>query len=478
MKNSRTQSDAPTTAGARATALALPLICVAQLMATLDVTIVNLSLPAIQNEFGLSNAGLAWVVDAYTLAYAGLLLVGGRLGDVVGHRTTLMLGITVFTLASAVAGAAQAPGMLLAARTAQGIGAALATPTTLSLITTLFPAGPRRQTAMVAYGSMAGIGITLGLVLGGVLTEFASWRWVFWVNIPIGLLLLLAAPRVLPDPSGVRRRVDVAGAVVGTAALLSLVYGVLRAGTHEWNEPGAMISLAVAVVGLVGFVVIETRAAYPILPLGLLRHHVRLGAYLIAGLLFAALYPAFFLLSRALQDVLGFGPLEAGLRFLPIGVGVLGFAILARKVIGGAGPRPLVLFGTVATACAAGFLVQLDRGSAYSTLLLPCLIGLGAGVGTTFVATAALAMTDVPEADTGIASGLLSTFQAVGGTIGVAVVAAVAASRTEAVLVTGPLSGESLSDALLVGFESGFVIAAALAAAAVVIALLTAPRRR
>ena len=217
--------------------LALPLICVAQLMATLDVTIVNLSLPSVQSALGLSNAGLAWVIDAYTLAYAGLLLVGGRMGDLLGHRRTLMAGIALFTVSSAVAGLAQGPGVLLAARAGQGLGAALATPTTLSLITTLVPAGPRRTRAMVAYGSMAGIGITLGLVLGGVLTEYASWRWVFLINLPIGAVLLAAAPRLLPDTRGTRRRLDLAGALVGTGALLSLVYGVIRAGTHGWGDP-------------------------------------------------------------------------------------------------------------------------------------------------------------------------------------------------------------------------------------------------
>ena len=193
--------------------LALLLICVAQLMATLDVTIVNLSLPSVQSALDLSNAGLAWVIDAYTLSYAGLLLVGGRLGDLLGHRRTLMAGIALFTVSSAVAGLAQGPEALLAARAGQGLGAALATPTTLSLITTLVPAGPRRTRAMVVYGSMAGIGITLGLVLGGVLTEYASWRWVFLINLPIGATLLVAAPRLLPDTRGARRRLDLAGAV-------------------------------------------------------------------------------------------------------------------------------------------------------------------------------------------------------------------------------------------------------------------------
>lgn len=460
---------------------AIPLICAAQLMATLDVTIVNLALPAMQRDLGLSNAGLAWMIDAYTLAYAGLLLVGGRTGDLIGRRRTLMIGIFLFTAASLVGGLADDPGLLLAARAGQGIGAALATPTTLSLITTLFPAGPERTRAMVAYGAMAGLGITLGLVLGGVLTQVASWRWVFLVNVPIGVLLLIAAPRVLPESVGVRRRVDALGALVGTAGLTSLVYGVIRAGTDGWGERLSVLALGLAVLLLAAFIVIEVRTSEPMLPLRLLRHRTRLGAYLIAGLLFACLYPSFFFLSRALQDVFDQGPIEAGLRFLPLGVGVLIFAILTRRLVQTTGPRALVIGGTGATAIAALALVLLDRDSSYPALLLPCIVGLGAGVGTTFVANAAAAMTDVSEPDAGIASGLLSTFQAVGGTIGVAALAAVAAAVTESDLTrttnVQPPAPQLLDDALMSGFGHAFAIAGALAVLAFLVAVFTAPRR-
>ncbi|GIH76446.1 MFS transporter [Planobispora longispora] len=469
--------------GKRLSAFAIPLICTAQLMATLDVTIVNLALPAIQRELALSNAGLAWVIDAYTLAYAGLLLLGGRAGDLAGRRRTLMIGIFVFTVSSLIGGFAHDPGILLAARAGQGIGAALATPTTLSLITTLCPPGPARTKAMVAYGAMAGLGITLGLVLGGLLTELASWRWVFLVNVPIGVALLAGAPRVLPESTGARRRLDVLGAAVGTAALTSLVYGVIRAGADGWGDPASTVALGAAALLLALFVLVERRTAEPMLPLRLLAHRTRLGAYLIAGLLFACLYPSFFFLSRALQDVLGQEPIEAGLRFLPIGFGVLVFALVTRRLMHVTGTRPLVLGGTAATAAAALCLVTVDAGSSYPALLLPALIGLGAGVGTTFVANAASAMTDVAEADAGIASGLLSTFQAVGGTIGVAALAALAASVTEADLAgragsasAAPTPG-AMREALVSGFGQGFAAAGGLAALALVIAVWTAPKR-
>jgi EmrB/QacA subfamily drug resistance transporter len=462
----------------RLSVFALPLICVAQLMATLDVTIVNLALPAIQRDLALSNAGLAWMIDAYTLAYAGLLLVGGRTGDLVGRRRTLLAGIALFTVSSLVGGLAGGPALVLAARVGQGIGAALATPTTLSMITTLYPLGRDRTRAMVAYGAMAGLGITLGLVLGGLLTQAASWRWVFLVNVPIGLVLLVAAPRVLPESTGVRRRVDVPGALVGTAGLTALVYGVIRAGTDGWGDRLSLLALGLAVLLLATFVVIERRVAEPMLPLGLLGHRTRLGAYVIAGLLFACLYPSFFFLSRALQDVFGQGPVEAGLRFLPLGVGVLLFAVLTRRLVPTLGAGALVLGGTTATAGAALALVLLDQRTPYVVLLLPCLIGLGAGVGVTFVANAAAAMTDVAEPDAGIASGLLSTFQAVGGTLGVAALAAVAARVTENELTGRAPTPQAVDDALMAGFGPAFAIAGGLAVLAVLTALLTSVRHR
>lgn len=439
---------------------AVPLICVAQLMATLDVTIVNLALPSIDGDLDFTGAGLAWVIDAYTLSYAGLLLVGGRLGDLVGRRRTLMIGVGVFTAASLVAGLAQDPAVLLLARAGQGVGAAFATPTTLSLITALF-VGPARSRAMVAYGAMAGLGITLGLVLGGLLTEHGSWRWVFLVNVPIGLVLLVAAPRVLPESRGAGRRLDLGGALLGTAGLTTLVYGVIRAGNHGWGDQRSTWALVVSGVLLTVFVAVELAVPEPTLPLHLLRHRTRLGSYLVAGLLFACLYPSFFLLSQVLQHVQGHEPMAAGLRFLPIGVGVLAFAILARRFLEPVGPRVLVLVGTVATTAAAFALLVLEPDSSYVWPLLPALVGLGAGVGTTFVANAALAMTGVDEGDTGIASGLLSTFQAVGGTVGVAVIASIAASST---------SGR------IVGYTDGAQVAAGLAAVAVLVALSTAPK--
>lgn len=457
-----------TESSARLKVFALPLVCIAQLMATLDVTIVNLAIPAIQQDFGLSNAGLAWVVDAYTLAFAGLLLVGGRTGDLIGYRNTLIIGIGLFTASSLLGGLAQDSAMLFAARAGQGIGAAVASPTTLALISTLFPQGPARTRAMVAYGAMAGLGITLGLALGGVLTELYSWHWVFLINVPIGLVVLCVAPRVLPDARGVRRRIDVAGAAAATAGMTLLTYGVIRAGTDGWGDVISTATLVAAAVMMMLFGFVERATPEPMLPARILRHRIRLGAYLIAALLFACLYPAFFFLSRTLQVILRQGPIEAGLRFLPLGAGVLLFAIVARRLLAVTQPKTIVTGGTVVTAAAAIGLVFLRENTPYPHLFLPAIIGLGAGVGTTFVANAAMAMTDVGEQDAGTAAGLLSTFQSTGGTIGVAVLASVAATRTRDALTTGRTTPTA---ALMDGFSFGLTLAAALALLAVVAAL-------
>lgn len=463
------ESEGPSRAP-RLSRLAVPVICLAQLMATLDVTIVNLALPSIQGELGLGAAEIAWVIDSYTLAYAGLLLVGGRAGDLFGRRLVLMAGVAVFTAASLLAGLAASSSLLLVARAGQGVGAALATPTTLSMITTLVPAGRERTRAMVAYGAMAGLGITLGLVLGGMLAEAASWRWVFWLNVPLGLAVLGLARRVIPETRGPRRRLDLLGAGLGTAALSGLVFGVIRGGEHGWSDPLAAAALGGALTGLLAFLAVETHVAEPTLPLPLLRHPVRLGAYLVAGLLFGCLYPAFLLLSRTLQQVHGHAPIAAGLRFLPIGAGVLILAVVARRIMPRTGPHPLVLVGALATAAGTGGLVALSAAD-NRVLLLLALAGLGAGVGTTFVANAAVSMTNVSDLDAGIASGLLSTVQAVGGTIGVAVLAAAATARTERDLAGDPST--PLPTALMSGFHDGFVLAALVAAAAVVCAALS-----
>jgi EmrB/QacA subfamily drug resistance transporter len=464
-------------------ALVLPVICVAQLMVTVDVTIVNMALPAIQHDFGMSNAGLAWVIDAFSLAMGGLLLIGGRLGDLIGRRRTLTAGITIFTASSLLGGFAPNGAILLAARAGQGVGAALASPTTLAMISKLYRAGPSRDRALVGYGAMAGLGIALGLVFGGVFTELASWRWVMWVNVPIGAGLLIAAPRVLPESTGERRNLDIVGALLGTSATTTLVFGVVRAGSNGWNDRMAVSALAAAAILLITFGFQQNRVVSPVLPLGLFWHRARFGSYLIAALLFGNLYAVFFFLTRYMQFVLNWGGIRAGLTMLPLGVGTLAFALAARRLVGKTGPRPLVAAGAGIEAVGAWSLVHLQTHDSATTLLLCAAVGLGAGIGTSFVANTTSAVTDVTDCDFGVASGLLSTFQQIGGSIGVAALGAIAASVTTHHLQSGPPPTTiparvgATHESLLAGFQAGYWIAGGMAALAAILALTSAVGR-
>lgn len=461
-------------------ALVLPVICLAQLMVALDVTIVIIALPAIQHHFGMSDAGLAWVIDAFSLAMGGLLLIGGRLGDLIGCRRTLTIGITIFTISSLVGGFAPNVAVLLGARAGQGVGAALASPTTLAMISKLYRPGPRRDRALVGYGAMAGLGVALGLVFGGVLTELASWRWVMWVNVPIGVALLIAAPRVLPESTGIHRHLDIVGAVLGTAATTTLVYGVVRAGSDGWDDRLAVLAFGVAALLLLTFVLQQRRVMRPVLPLSLFRHRARLGSYLVAALLFGNMYAVFSFVTRYMQFVLNWGALRAGLTMLPVGVGILTFALAARRLVGKTGARPLVAAGAGTEAVAAWSLVHLPAHDSKPTLLLCAALGLGAGLGTSFVANTASAVTEVTEHDFGVASGLLSTFQQVGGSVGIAALGAIAASVTTHHLRSGvpPTTMAAriatTHDSLLAGFHVGYWIAGAMGTAAVIMALATA----
>jgi EmrB/QacA subfamily drug resistance transporter len=464
-------------------ALVLPVICVAQLMVMLDLTIVNMALPAIQHHFGMSNAGLAWVIDAFSLPMGGLLLIGGRLGDLIGRRRTLIIGITIFTVSSLVGGFAPNGAVLLGARAGQGLGAALASPTTLAMISKLYRPGPSRNRALVGYGAMAGLGVALGLVFGGVLTELASWRWVMWVNVPIGAALLIAAPLVLPESTGIHRSLDIVGAVLGTAAMTTLVYGVVRAGSNSWDDRIAVAALGTAAVLLLTFVFQQSRVMRPVLPLSLFGHRARLGSYLIAALLTGSMYAVCFFLTRYMQLVLNWGAIRAGLTMLPMGLGTLAFAFAARRLIGKTGARPVLAVGALIEAVAVWSLVQLPAHDSAATLLLCAAAGLGAGLGTIFVANTASAVTGITEDDFGVASGLLSTFQQVGGSVGIAALGAIAASVTTHHLRVGmppttmAARVAATQDALLAGFHVGYWIAGAMALVAAVLALGTAVGR-
>lgn len=468
-------------------AVALLLLASAQLMVVLDATIVNVALPSMQEALGFTTTGLAWVINAYTLAFGAFLLLGGRLGDVLGRRRMLVVGLVVFAVASLLGGLAPNGELLLVARAIQGVGAAITAANTLSLITTSFAEGRERNRAIGVYSGMSGAGASVGLLLGGILTEVASWRWVMFVNVPIGIGLALLAPRVLAESERVRVKMDLPGTITASLGLATLVYGLTRAATDGWTDAFTVAALAAGALLLAVFVGIESRSTHPLLPLWVLRHRVRAGSYIVLLALAAALFGAFFFQTQLLQEVLGFSPLEAGLGFLPTSIGIILVSGAAAQLVSRVGVRVLATSGTAITALALLWFAQIDETGTYLGDLLPGMLGLALGLGLTFVPVTLAGTSGVGEHEAGLASGVLNTMQQVGAAVGLAVLATVSATATRASLEEvastqgGSAAGGSVPEsviahALTEGYSAGFTVAAGLAAAASVVSFFTLRR--
>lgn len=478
--NTAVQSGANgTSVPVRGSAAALFLLATAQLMVILDGTIVNVALPSMQQALGFSTTGLAWVVNAYTLAFGAFLLLGGRLGDVLGRRRMFVVGLVVFAGASLLGGLAPNGELLLAARAVQGIGAAITAATTLSLITTAFAEGPERNRAIGVYSAMSGAGASVGLLLGGILTETTSWRWVMFVNVPIGLVVAWLALRVLDESERVRVPMDLPGTVTASAGLATFVYGLTRAAGEGWTDPWTLAALGLGLGLLALFVTIEARSTHPLLPLWVLRNRVRAGSYVVLLALSAALFGAFFFQTQLLQEVLGFSPLQAGLAFLPTSIGIILVSGVSAQLVARVGPRPLVTIGMAVTALALLWFSGIDETGTYLGDLLPGMLGLAVGLGLTFVPVTLAGTSGVGEHEAGLASGVLNTMQQVGAAIGLAVLATVSATATTTSLeqaasgaAGGPLPENAVAHALTEGYSAGFLVAAGLAAVASLTGLL------
>ena len=465
--------------------LALLVIAGAQLMVVLDVTIVNVALPHIRAGLGFSRTGLAWVIDAYTLAFGGLLLLGGRAGDILGRRRMFMIGVLVFAGASLLGGLATSTAWLVAARAAQGIGAAIAAPTALALITTTFAEGPERNRAFGIWAAVAGTGGAIGLILGGVLTDALSWRWVLFVNVPIGALLALAAPYVLPESERRRGRFDLPGAVTATLGAGSLVYGFLHAASDGWSDGGTILSLAAAAALLAAFVAIETRIAEPLLPLHLFTDRNRTGSYLVMLTAGAAMFGVLFFLTQFLQGIQGYSPLRTGLAFLPFTPVLVVSAQVASRLVARTGPRALIITGAGLLVAGLVWLSTIDVGSGYLTLMLPAFALIALGMGQIFVSVTLTAVSGVERRDSGVASATLNVSQQVGGTLGLAALVTISASATASRLASaGPAlypgaRAQAFSNALVHGWGTGFELAAAFGVVALLSALFVLrPARR
>ena len=430
--------------------LALVLILMAQLMVVLDGTIANIALPYIGTDLDISQANLTWIVTGYALAFGGLLLLGGRLGDLYGRRLLFMSGLTLFAIASLLGGLAQNEGLLLGSRALQGVGAAMAAPAALALITNTFPAGPQRNRAMAAYATMSGIGAAIGLILGGWLTGLDQplgvdgWRLTFLINVPIGLLAALAAPRVLRESERHPGWLDIPGAVTGTLGLLGIVFGLSRAGqqAYGWDHVQTIASLAVGLLLLVSFVIIESRVEHPLLPTRIFANRTRATSFVAMMIAPAAMFAMFFYLSLFIQQVMGYSSLKAGFAFLPFSFGIVIGAGIVSNLVSRVAPRFLAGAGTLLAAFSlfmfsripiddstAGALASAARGSAdvsYWGHIFPYVTVMAIGMGMVFVPLTLTAVHHVQAEDSGIGSGVLNTMQQVGGALGLAVLSTVA----------------------------------------------------
>ena len=443
--------------------LALFVIALAQLMVVLDVAIVNVALPSIQRELHFAATDLEWVVNAYAIAFGGLLLLGGRTGDLFGRRRMFIIGALLFTAGSLAGGLATSSTYLIAARAAQGVGAAILAPTALSLLAATFPQGAERNRALGVYSAVSAGGGGIGLLMGGIITNYFSWRWIMFVNVPIGLLLAFAAPRVLPRSAGAPGRLDLPGALTVTAGVSLLVYGLARVATHDWSDSLTRATLAIAAMLLVTFVALEARGKHPLMPLRIFLNRNRTGAYGLSLAIGAALSGMLFLLTLFLQNVLGFSPLQAGFAFLPTAVGVVVGAGLTSRLIGRTGPRLPMTAGALLAAIGLFWLSAVSVHANYVTDVLGPLAVLSVGLGMAFVSTSATAIARVEPNESGLASALLNVGRQLGGSLGIAVMGTIATAVTRNQLATAPPTYAAVNGALTAGFSSAFEVAGVIA---------------
>jgi len=453
--------------------LALYVLCLGTLMIVLDVTIVNVALPSIKRDLGFSQSSLAWVVNAYLLTYGGCLLLGGRLGDLFGHRRLFLLGIALFTLASLACGLSNTKGLLIAARSVQGIGGAVVSAVSFGLVMTLFTEPAERAKAMGVAGFVASGGGSIGVLLGGILTGTLNWHWIFLVNFPIGVLVVVLSLRLLPATAGHAGtgRIDFAGALTVTAALMLAVYAIVNGNQAGWTSAQTLGLLAGAVAILAAFLAIESRVSAPLVPLRLFRGRNFSTANTIGMLWAAALFAAFFLSALYLQLALGYSPLQVGLAFLPTNVIMGGFSIgLSAMLVMRFGLRKPLGVGLVFAAVGLALLARAPVGGHYVTDVLPAMILLGIGGGTAFNPVLLAAMGDVDQQEAGLASGVINTSFMMGGALGLAVLASLAASRTSSLHA----AGHSAVSALVGGYHLAFLLGAifAVLGAAIGVSLL------
>ena len=451
--------------------LALYVLCGGMLMIVLDATIVNVALPSIQEDLGFSQSSLAWIVNAYLIAFGGLLLLSGRLGDLIGQRRVFLAGLAIFTAASLVCALSQSQGMLIGARFVQGAGGAVASAVILGMIVTMFPEPREQAKAIGVYAFVASAGASIGLLAGGVLTEAISWHWIFVINLPVGLAVGLLATRLVEDRPGIglSEGADIPGAALATGGLMLAVYTLLEAGDAGFGSLQTIGLGAISIALITAFVVRQARIENPLMPLRLFRSRNVTGANLVMGLLVVGFFGMFFLGALYMGDILGYNPLQVGLAFLPsclvMGTLSLGYA---EKIIMGIGPRTALLAGLGFIVGGLLLFARAPVDANYIVDVFPVMVLLGLGAGVSFPALMTLAMSGATPQDSGLASGLVNTTTQVAGAIGLAVLATVSTERTETLLADGVAQDSAVTS----GYHLAFLIGAALTAVAVVVALV------
>jgi EmrB/QacA subfamily drug resistance transporter len=441
--------------------LVLVLVCIAQFMVVLDATITNVALPSIQEDVHFSQSSLQWVINGYTLVFGGFLLLGGRAGDLFGRKRIFLAGVVIFTAASLANGLSQSGGMLIVFRALQGLGAALVSPAALSIITTTFAEGEERAKALGVWSAIAAGGAAFGLLLGGILTDLLTWEWIFFVNVPIGIVAFVLSMRSVPESLAPDRpdNVDLPGAVSVTAGLMVLVFAIVKAETYGWGSGRTLALGAAAIALLVAFVVIEARAKAPLIRLSIFRSRNISGANAIMVLVMGGMFAFFFLASLYVQQVLGYSPLQAGLAFLPFTLGIIVGAGASQSL---ARRMPVHLIALIGLALSASGLLLL-RGAgvdgSYLGNLLPAIVPMSIGMGMTFLPLTLIATTGVTDSDAGLASGLFNTSQQVGGALGLAILSTLAADRTTSVLedLGRAVGAQDRTSALVDGFHLAYL---------------------
>jgi EmrB/QacA subfamily drug resistance transporter len=454
----------------------LAVVAVAQFMVILDASVVNVALPTIRVDLGFSEQSLSWILNAYTLIFGGFLLLGGRLADRLGRRRLFVAGIALFATASLICGVAQSEGMLLVARGLQGLGGALVSPAALSIILTTFAEGAERNRALAVWGAIAGAGGAIGLLLGGAIVEALGWRWVFFINVPIGAVVLVLAPRIVPESrakSIAGTGYDAGGAVTITLGTIALVFTLIKGNEWGWTSGRTLAGFAASALLLLTFVLIERRHEDPLIPLRIFTIRSVAAANATLLVVVAALFGMFFFCTLYLQQVLGYNALKTGIAYLPLSLSLILASVLASRLVDRVTPKPVLVAGLLVATGGYVLLARVTGHGDYASHVLPAMLVLGVGFGLSFVPITIAATTGVAAGDSGIASGLVNTTQQVGGSLGLAILSSVSASR----IANAVDGGSPLPDALTHGFKGAFTVGAVFCAAGVVLAMTLLPGR-